>query len=109
MFAQRHFHQYGTTREQLAWIALNARRNAELNPKAIYRDPMSFDDYMAARMISSPFCLYDCDVPCDGATAVIVSRRDRAKDLRNRRCASRRSAFASTAVRRGTSSTTCRR
>jgi acetyl-CoA acetyltransferase len=83
MFAQRHFHQYGTTREQLAWIALNARRNAELNPNAIYRDPMSFDDYMAARMISTPFCLYDCDVPCDGATAVIVSRRERARDLRH--------------------------
>ncbi len=83
MFAQRHFHQYGTTREQLAWIALNARRNAGLNPNAIYRDPMSFDDYMAARMISTPFCLYDCDVPCDGATAVIVSRRERAKDLRH--------------------------
>jgi len=62
---------------------LNARRNAELNPNAIYRDPMSFDDYMAARMISTPFCLYDCDVPCDGATAVIVSRRERAKDMRN--------------------------
>jgi acetyl-CoA acetyltransferase len=83
MFAQRHFHQYGTTKEQLAWIALNARRNAELNPKAIYRDPMSMDDYMAARMISTPFGLFDCDAPCDGATAVIVSRRDRAKDLRN--------------------------
>ncbi len=83
MFAQRHFHQYGTTREQLAWIALNARRNARLNPNAIYRDPMSFDDYMAARMISTPFCLYDCDVPCDGATAVIVSRRERAGDLRH--------------------------
>ncbi|MDQ1434130.1 MAG: hypothetical protein QOF59_946, partial [Actinomycetota bacterium] len=83
MFAQRHFHEYGTTREQLAWIALNARRNAEVNPNAIYRDPMSMDDYMAARMISSPFCLYDCDIPCDGATAVIVSRRDAAKDLRN--------------------------
>jgi acetyl-CoA acetyltransferase len=83
MFAQKHFHKYGITREQLAWIALNARRNAELNPNAIYRDPMSFDDYMAARMISTPFCLYDCDVPCDGATAVIVSRRERAKDLRH--------------------------
>ncbi len=83
MYAQRHFHQYGTTREQLAWIALNGRRNAELNPNAIYRDPMTFDDYMAARMISTPFCLYDCDVPCDGATAVIVSRVDRAKDMRN--------------------------
>jgi acetyl-CoA acetyltransferase len=82
MFAQRHFHEYGTTREQLAWIALNARRNAALNPKAIYTAPMSMDDYLSARMISTPFCLYDCDVPCDGGTAVIVSRIDRAKDLR---------------------------
>jgi acetyl-CoA acetyltransferase len=84
MYAQRHFHQYGITREQMAWIALNARRNAEVNPKAIYRDPMTMDDYMNARMISTPFCLYDCDVPCDGATAVIVSRLDRARDMRNR-------------------------
>ena len=44
MYAQRHFHEYGTTREQLAQIALNARRNAELNPKAIYRDPMAMED-----------------------------------------------------------------
>lgn len=82
MFAQRHFHQYGTTREQLAQIALNARRNAARNPAAIYREPMSMEDYLAARMISTPFCLFDCDVPADGATAVIVSRRDRARDLR---------------------------
>ncbi len=82
MVAQRHFHEYGTTREQMAWIALNARSNAARNPKAIYRDPMSLEDYLAARMISTPFCLYDCDVPVDGATAVIVSRRDAARDLR---------------------------
>jgi acetyl-CoA acetyltransferase len=82
MFAQRHFHEYGTTREQLAQIALNARKNAALNPKGIYRDPMTMDDYLAARMIASPFCLFDCDVPCDGATAVIVSRVDTAPDLR---------------------------
>ena len=82
LYAQRHFHEYGTTREQLAQIALNARKNAQLNPKAIYRDPMSMDDYMAARMISSPLCLYDCDVPCDGATAFVVSRADTAPDLR---------------------------
>jgi acetyl-CoA acetyltransferase len=83
LFAQRHFHEHGTTREQMAQIALNARKNAQLNPKAIYRDPMTMDDYMNARMISTPFGLYDCDVPCDGATAVIVSRIDRAADLRN--------------------------
>ena len=82
MFAQRHFHEFGTTREQLAWIALNARRNAAGNPKAVYRDPMSLEDYFAARMISTPFCLFDCDVPVDGATAVIVSRRELADDLR---------------------------
>ncbi len=82
MFAQRHFHEYGTTREQLAQVALNARKNAGLNPKAIYRDPMSMDDYMAARMISTPFCLFDCDVPVDGATAVIVSAADAAHETR---------------------------
>src|SRR5258706_9381696 len=84
MNAQRHFHEYGTTREQLAWIALNARRNAARNPRAIYRDPLSLDDYLAARLISTPFCLFDCDVPCDGATAMIVSRTDVARDLRRR-------------------------
>jgi acetyl-CoA acetyltransferase len=84
MFAQRHFHMYGTTREQMAWIALNARRNAARNPRAIYRDPMTLEDYLAARMISTPFCLYDCDVPVDGATAVVVSRRDAARDLRRK-------------------------
>ena len=82
MFANRHFHEYGTTREQLAQIALNARRNATVNPKAIYRDPMTMDDYLSARMISSPLCLFDCDVPCDGGTAMIVSRRDTVADLR---------------------------
>jgi acetyl-CoA acetyltransferase len=82
MMAKRHFHEFGTTREQLAQIALNARRNAARNPKAIYRDPMTMDDYLSSRMISEPFCLYDCDVPVDGCTAVIVSRADAAKDLR---------------------------
>jgi len=83
MFAQRHFHLYGTTREQLAQIALNGRRNAALNPNAIYTDAMTLDDYLAARMISTPFGLFDCDVPCDGATAFIVSRIERARDLRH--------------------------
>lgn len=79
--AQRHFHRYGTTRETLGWIALNQRANAALNPTAIYRDPMTMDDYLSARMITTPFGLYDCDVPCDGAVAVIVSAVDTARDL----------------------------
>jgi acetyl-CoA acetyltransferase len=74
MYAQRHFHEFGTTREQLAQIALNGRRNAEINPKAVYREPMTMDDYLNVRMVSEPLCLYDCDVPADGSTAVIISR-----------------------------------
>ncbi|MDT5178351.1 MAG: hypothetical protein QOJ95_2549 [Mycobacterium sp.] len=79
--AQRHFQRYGTTRETLGWIALNQRANAALNPTAIYRDPMTMDDYLNARPITTPFGLYDCDVPCDGAVAVVVSAIDVARDL----------------------------
>jgi acetyl-CoA acetyltransferase len=79
--AQRHFHEFGTTREQLAMIAVNARRNAGRNPNAVFRDPMSLDDYFAARMISTPFCLFDCDVPVDGSTAVVVSAADHAPNV----------------------------
>ena len=81
MNAQRHFHEFGTTREQLGMIAVTARHNAGLNPNAIYRDPMSLDDYLAARMISTPFGLFDCDVPVDGSTALIVSRADHAANV----------------------------
>ncbi|MFW0785582.1 OB-fold domain-containing protein [Gordonia sp. CPCC 206044] len=79
--AQRHFHRYGTTKETLGWIALNQRANAGVNPTAVYRDPMTMDDYLAARPITTPFGLFDCDVPCDGAVAVIVSAADVARDL----------------------------
>jgi acetyl-CoA acetyltransferase len=82
LFAERHFHEYGTTKQQLAQIALNARRNAALNPKAVYREPLSMEQYLAARVISTPFGLYDCDAPCDGATALVVSRAATARDLR---------------------------
>ena len=82
LYAQRHFHDYGTTREQLAQIALNGRRNAALHPGALMREALTLDDYMASRMISSPLCLFDCDMPADGAVAIIVSHRDAAKDLR---------------------------
>ncbi len=79
-YARRHMHDYGTTREQLGVVAVNARTNAAANPKAIYTEPMTIDDYLNVRMISDPLCLYDCDVPCDGSTAVVVSHRDHAPD-----------------------------
>jgi acetyl-CoA acetyltransferase len=79
--ANHYLHRYGATREMLGWIALNGRAGAARNPAAIYRDPMTMDDYLAARPISSPFGLYDCDVPCDGSIAVIVSAAEVAPDL----------------------------
>jgi acetyl-CoA acetyltransferase/uncharacterized OB-fold protein len=82
--AQRHFHTYGTTRETLGWIALNQRANAALNPAAVYREPLTMDDYLSARMITTPFGLYDCDVPCDASVAVVVSAAETAGDLRVR-------------------------
>ncbi len=86
LVGQRRIHEFGLTREQLAQIALNARRNAALNPNAVYRDPMSMADYLAARMISTPLCLFDCDAPCDGSTAVVVSHVDYAPDTPHPAC-----------------------
>jgi acetyl-CoA acetyltransferase/uncharacterized OB-fold protein len=79
--AMRHMHEFGTTREQLGEIAMAARRHAARNPDAVYRAPMSLDDYLAARLVSWPFGLFDCDAPCDGSTALIVSHADVARDL----------------------------
>lgn len=78
--ASHHFARYGTTKEALGWIATTARAHAGLNPDAIYRDPMSMDDYMNARAITTPFGLYDCDIPCDGSIAVVLSAIDTARD-----------------------------
>ncbi len=82
--ASQYFHRYGAGREMLGLIAVNGRANAARNPVAIYRDPMTMDDYFSARMITTPFGLYDCDVPCDGSVAVVVSDASVAPDLPKR-------------------------
>jgi acetyl-CoA acetyltransferase len=86
LVAQRRMHEFGLTREQLGQIALNGRRNAADNPSAIYRQPMDLADYLDARMISTPLCLFDCDAPCDGSTAFVVSHRDYAPDTPHPAC-----------------------
>jgi acetyl-CoA acetyltransferase len=78
MHCRRHMDLYGTTREQLGWLAINSRRNAARNPLAVFQDPITMDDYLSARPISSPFGLLDCDVPVDGSIAVVVSAADHA-------------------------------
>ncbi len=84
MHCRRHMELYGTTKEQLGWLAVNSRRNAGLNPRAAFRDPMTIDDYLAARPVSTPFGLLDCDVPIDGSIALVVSHAEYAADCRNR-------------------------
>lgn len=81
--ASHYLHRYRVDRASLGWIAVTARAHAALNPDAIYRTPMSIDDYVNARPISTPFGLLDCDVPMDGAYAVVISHRDSVPDLRH--------------------------
>jgi acetyl-CoA acetyltransferase len=81
---RRHMELYGTTKEQLGWLALNGRRNAALNPLAVYRDPMTMADYLGARLVSTPFGLLDCDVPIDGSIAVVVSHAGYGTDCPHR-------------------------
>jgi acetyl-CoA acetyltransferase len=54
---------------------------AQLNPNAVFKTPLSLDDYMASRVITSPLRLFDCDIPIDGSTAILFSHRDAARDL----------------------------
>ncbi len=82
MYAQRHMHLYGTTREQMAQIPIVQRRNAGLYDKSIYNTPLTMEDYLNARMITEPFCLFDCDIPIDFCTAIVISSTDATSGLR---------------------------
>jgi acetyl-CoA acetyltransferase len=81
-YANLHMRKYGTTRDQMAQVALVQRANAGLNPNAIYRKPLTLQNYYEARIITEPFCLLDCDVPIDFGTAVIISRSDAVDEVR---------------------------
>lgn len=78
--ATRYFHEFGMTREHLGMIACGQRRFAQMNPQAVMQKPLTMEDYLAARMISTPLGLFDCDIPIDGAAVVIVSAADAARD-----------------------------
>lgn len=76
-----HMAQYGTTLEQTGKIAVAQRENALNNPQALFREPMSMDDYLNSRMISDPIRLFDCVMPCSGAECVILASEEKAKQL----------------------------
>lgn len=82
--ASRHMHCFGTTRRDLASVAVSARRWAQLNPEAFSRDALSVEDVLAAPLVSDPLGRLDCCLVTDGAAAVIMTRADRARDLRRK-------------------------
>lgn len=82
--AARHMHQYGTTREMLAEVAVAARGWANLNPEAFTRGPLTIDEVLSARMVSDPLTSRDCCLVTDGGGAIVLTRADRARDLPNK-------------------------
>lgn len=81
MHCRRHMHLYGTTKEQLGALAVNSRQFAAMNPLAVFREPITLEDYLTARPISDPFGLLDCDVPVDGSVAFVISPVASAADV----------------------------
>lgn len=79
--AARHMHEYGTTREQLAEVAVAARRWAQMNPEAFARDPLTHEQVLASRMVCDPLTVRDCCLVTDGGGAVVMVRADRARDF----------------------------
>ncbi|MBQ1160382.1 acetyl-CoA acetyltransferase [Streptomyces sp. A73] len=81
MAARRHMHQYGTTLEQLAQVAVQARANAAANPEAFRREPITVDDVLSGPMIADPFTKLHCCIRSDGGCAVLLVAEDRVADL----------------------------
>lgn len=85
MWAHRHMHQYGTTREHLGNVAIAARKHAQKNPYAMMRGrPLDMETYLAGRVIGYPLHLYDCCLETDGALACVVTSVERARDLKQK-------------------------
>jgi acetyl-CoA acetyltransferase len=82
--AARHMHKFGTTKEQLGEVAIAARQWAQLNPDALMCDPLTMEEYLSARIISSPLGKLDCCLVTDGAAALVMTRADQAKDCANK-------------------------
>ncbi len=84
MYAQRHMHDYGTTVEQFGAIATTFRKHAMPNEDALMRTPLTMEEYLKSRMVTTPYRLYDCCLETDGGVAIIVSSAERAKSMRKK-------------------------
>jgi acetyl-CoA acetyltransferase len=81
MKKQRRLAELGGSIEDYGWIAVNAREWASRNPRAVFRDPITMDDYLGSRMVADPLLLFDCDYPVTASCAAILTTEERARDL----------------------------
>jgi acetyl-CoA acetyltransferase len=83
-WASRYIAEYGVSKEAFGYVAVNDRANAAANPLAVRRDPITMEDYLAARMVREPLCLLDMDIPVDGGDALVLTTAERAADRPHR-------------------------
>ena len=80
MFANRHMHEFGTTREQLLEVAIKNHHYGAMNPNALFRKEITMEKALASEPVASPFCVYDCCANADGAACVILADEERAAE-----------------------------
>ena len=85
MIANKYMHKYGVTREDLGRVAISQRNHAQSNPRAFgYGKPLTMEEYLGAKMIAGPLCLYDCCQETDGGCAILITSAERARDLKQK-------------------------
>jgi acetyl-CoA acetyltransferase len=79
----RWLERHNQNREKMATLAVTQRKHGNKNPHAYFhKEPLTREDYLSSRMVAYPFCLYDCDIPVQGAVAIVLTTADRARDLK---------------------------
>jgi acetyl-CoA acetyltransferase len=80
----RYLEKNNQKRDKMVTLAVTQRRHGLKNPHSYFKEPLTPEDYFNSRMVAYPFCLYDCDIPVQGAVAVVLTRAERARDLKPR-------------------------
>jgi acetyl-CoA acetyltransferase len=78
----RYLEKNNQTRDKMVTLAVTQRKHGLKNPHSYFKEPLTPEDYFDSRMVAHPFCLYDCDIPVQGAVAIVLTRADRARDLK---------------------------
>jgi acetyl-CoA acetyltransferase len=80
----RWLEKHNQNREKMATLAITQRKHGLKNPHSYFKEPLTREDYLNSRMVAHPFCLYDCDIPVQGAVAIVLTSAERARDLKPR-------------------------